>query len=68
MNGKSEGYYSPATYLISAQAGPMEVSKEIFKTFNNTIKKEIDPQHSVVNTDTAIKIASIIQREARDKK
>lgn len=68
LAGKSEGYFYPTTYLISTKATPQEVSGTIVKTFNDEV---VDTQKKlksgVLNTDTIIKIASIIQREAGGK-
>ncbi len=68
-NNRSEGYYLPGTYVVSAKAKPVEVSRLITQRFK---EKVLDPQTkngkvNVINMDAAIKIASIIQREAAGK-
>ncbi len=63
-----EGRYFPKTYLLNKDEDPMGVTAEMLKQFSketSTIKKQKTMQ--VVNQDTAIKIASIIQREAGGK-
>ncbi len=68
-NNRSEGYYLPGTYVVSSKAKPVEVSRIITQRFK---QKVLDPQTqggkvNVINMDAAIKIASIIQREAAGK-
>ncbi len=63
-----EGYLFPKTYMILKTNSPKEVSKTItdeFKTQTSTIKKA--KQTKIINEETAIKIASIIQKEAGHK-
>jgi UPF0755 protein len=63
-----EGRYFPKTYLLDKDEDPMGVTAEMLKEFSretSTIKKQKNMQ--VINQDTAIKIASIIQREAGGK-
>jgi UPF0755 protein len=68
MKGKTEGYYYPDTYLISSKAKAPEVSKVIAAAFEEEIiQKQEKTKNGVINMDTAVKIASIIQREAYDK-
>ena len=68
LNGKSEGYYFPTTYVVPVKASPEQVSREIVSKFKSEV---VDSQkklrEGVINTDTIIKIASIIQREAGGK-
>lgn len=63
-----EGRYFPKTYMLSKDEDPLGVTAEMLKQFNkesSKIKKQKTMQ--VVNQDTAVKIASIIQREAGGK-
>ncbi len=67
-SGNLEGKYFPKTYLLDKDEDPIGVTATMIKQFakeTSTIKKEKTMQ--VVNQDTAIKIASIIQREAAGK-
>ncbi|MDQ3245269.1 MAG: endolytic transglycosylase MltG [bacterium] len=64
-----EGKYFPKTYLINKDAKPTEVSGTIIQEFNKQIEKVKKAKtKEIINEDTAIKIASIIQREAGGKK
>lgn len=64
-NNNSEGYYFPGTYVVSPAAKPAEVSKQIVERFTEKIvAKKNNMKSDVINLETAIKIASIIQREA----
>lgn len=63
-----EGYYFPKTYMIDKNEDPETVSRMMFKEFNKEtakIKKSISKK--LINQETAVKIASIIQREAAGK-
>ncbi len=67
-SGNLEGKYFPKTYLLDKDEDPMGVTAAMLKQFTketSTIKKQKTMQ--VINQDTAIKIASIIQREAAGK-
>lgn len=68
-SGNLEGRYFPETYLISKDDTPEEVSNTMFDEFSKQIdeikKGEKDVQ--IINEDTALKIASIVQREAGGK-
>jgi UPF0755 protein len=65
-----EGYYFPSTYVLPIDASGEEVKEKMIETFN---KKVVMPaSNSVlskdkVNIDTALKVASLIQREAAGK-
>jgi UPF0755 protein len=64
----SEGFYFPKSYLIQKDASPEEVSKIMIDTFDTkttTIKRGKTSQ--ILNEDTALIVASIIQREAGGK-
>ncbi len=63
-----EGKYFPKTYLIQKDEDPTEVTSTMTHEYTvetSTIKKPKSTQ--IVNPDTALKIASIIQREAAGK-
>ncbi|MDQ3014546.1 MAG: endolytic transglycosylase MltG [bacterium] len=67
----SEGYYYPDTYIVPVGAKAADVSQKISETFNKqVIQKHQELKQNIINTETAIKIASIIEREAgkNDKK
>ncbi len=63
-----EGRYFPKTYLVQKDEEPLGVTSTMLHQFTKesaTIKKPKSTQ--IINQDTAIKIASIIQREAAGK-
>ncbi len=63
-----EGKYFPKTYMLLRGENPFQVSTTMFYAFSKgteSIKKT--KKSDVVNPDTAVKIASIIQREAAGK-
>ncbi len=61
----SEGYFFPGTYIVSINARAQDVSKVITETFQEKVIEKNDKlKENIINLDTAIKIASIIQREA----
>ncbi len=63
-----EGRYFPKTYMIPKDEDPMGVTAVMLHEFarqNEKIKKPKSTQ--IINQDTALKIASIIQREAAGK-
>lgn len=67
-----DGYYLPGSYWFNKDTGGAEVGKEMITTFNKTINKEILKKKTSnlkknINIDTAVRIASIIQREAAGK-
>ncbi len=60
----SEGYFYPDSYFISADAGP-EIQNELTARFNEEVSTHYPTStRNIISIDTAIKIASIIQREA----
>lgn len=69
LNSKNlEGRYFPKTYILSKKETPLGVTSTMLREFSketSQIKKTKTSQ--VINEDTAIKIASIIQREAAGK-
>ena len=63
-----EGKYFPKTYFVLKDSDPDTVSNTMFKEFSKqtaTVKKPKTTQ--IINQDTALKVASIIQREAGGK-
>jgi UPF0755 protein len=66
---ETEGKYFPKTYMLNiTSADPEEVSNMMFETFQEETQKiKIPNQTKVINQDTALIIASIIQREAAGK-
>ncbi len=63
-----EGHYFPKTYLIFKDEKPSTVTANMTTEFNNQVKKVKKPKSmQVINQDMALKIASIIQREAAGK-
>lgn len=70
-NGDSvnvEGKYFPKTYLIYKNEQPSVVATTMVNEFNKQVKKIKKPKsQQIINEDTALKIASIIQREAAGK-
>lgn len=63
-----EGRYFPKTYVIHKDQAPSVVAVTMFDEFSKQIEKiqEEDPK-LIINENTALKIASIIQREAAGK-
>jgi UPF0755 protein len=63
-----EGRYFPKTYLIHKDEIPAMVGITMFDEFSKQIEKiEQSKPKQIINQDTALKIASIIQREAGGK-
>ena len=63
-----EGYYFPKTYMIYKDEGPSGASAIMFSEFSTQVNKINKPKSKkIINENTAIKIASIIQREAGSK-
>lgn len=63
--GSGEGYYYPTTYVIPAHANAQDVSDKLEETFTKEIiEKQEKLNKNILNTETIIKIASIIEREA----
>ena len=64
-----EGYYFPKTYLINKNSDPVDVSKMMVAEFNTQTKNiKVSKAVKIVNQNTILKIASIIQREAAGPK
>lgn len=63
-----EGKYFPKTYMVTKDEDPMGVMSSMLREFTKETNKIKKPQSStILNKDTAVKIASIIQREAAGK-
>jgi UPF0755 protein len=63
-----EGMYFPKTYLINETVEPTEVSAQMLEEFEKEVGKiEEGVKDQIINRDTALKIASLIQREAAGK-
>lgn len=63
-----EGKYFPKTYLIDKDAQPLEVSNIMKGEFDKQIEKVKKPKTTeIINENTIIKMASIIEREAGGK-
>lgn len=63
-----EGRYFPETYLIYKDEEPSGVTATMFHEFSDKVSKIKKPKSKqIINQDTALKIASIIQREADGK-
>ena len=60
-----EGHYFPKTYLIYKDEDPSKVIETMRGEFEKQVSKVIKPKSKkIINEDTILKIASIIQREA----
>lgn len=67
-NVSVEGHYFPKTYLIYKDENPSVVVTTMLDEFNKQTSKVKKPKSTrIINEDTALKIASIIQREAAGK-
>jgi len=63
-----EGRYFPKTYLIDKDENPKEVGALMFEEYEKQIDKiEKNKNVQIMNEETALKIASLIQREAAGK-
>ncbi len=63
-----EGHYFPQTYLINKDEGPAVVSATMFNEFSKKTENIKQPKSKqIINPETALKIASIIQRESNGK-
>lgn len=67
-----EGYYFPSTYVLPVDATGEEVKDKMLANFNKVVvdgteNKRYVLDRSKVNIDTALKVASLIQREAAGK-
>ncbi len=64
----NEGHFFPKSYLLLKSDLPQAVGQMMFSEFNKQVQKIPKSKTTrVVNQDTAVKIASIIQRESGGK-
>ncbi len=67
-NKNLEGYYGPGTYIMPVGATPTDAYKAIMNKFNGDVISEYSSSTAeIINMDLALKIASIIEREAAGK-
>lgn len=63
-----EGRYFPKTYLIHKDSDPVVVSKTMTDTYRSKVNKIKKPKTaSIINEETALIVASMIQRESGGK-
>jgi UPF0755 protein len=63
-----EGHYFPKTYLIYKDEAPATVGSTMIDEFTTQVSKIKKPKSmQIINEDTALTIASLIQREAAGK-
>ncbi len=64
----TDGFYFPDTYLIPVTEDPAAVAKRFVNRFNDAFNPYVQKfRDANIKADTAIKLASIIQREAGGK-
>ncbi len=64
----TDGFYFPDTYLIPTAEDPEQVAKRFINRFNDSFAPYVQKfKEANIKYDTAIKIASLIQREAGGK-
>lgn len=71
--GKMDGYYMPGKYWVATNATGKDVATQMINNFNSTVAKKIiakgtNPFNGKINLDTAVRIASLIEKEAAGKK
>lgn len=62
-----EGHYFPTTYLIYKDEDPSKVISTMSDQYEKEVSKIKKPKSSIINEETALTIASIIQRESGGK-
>lgn len=73
-NGPMEGFFMPGAYWIDVNATGKEVATQILDNFNKEVgdkilgNKQTKQSTQKINLETAVRIASIIQREAAGPK
>ena len=73
-NGPMEGFFMPGSYWINVDASGKEVAEQILANFNKEVgdkilaNKQTKQSAQKINLETAVRIASIIQREAAGPK
>lgn len=64
-----EGYFFPKSYMLHKDTDPESVAQIMVDTYSKETEKIKKPKNTdVINEDTIIKIASLIQRESGGKK
>ena len=64
-----EGHYFPKTYMVLKDEKPASVSITMFHEYSKQVAQVSKPKSTkIINQETALTIASIIQREASGKK
>lgn len=65
-NVAEEGYLYPDTYLIDTDADPQQIVQKLLSNFNEKFDAELqdDLLKQDIRNDTALKIASLIERES----
>ena len=64
----SEGYFFPKSYLMLRTDSPETIGQMMFSEFDKQVQTISKPKTTrIINQDTAVKIASIIQRESGGK-
>jgi len=65
-NVAEEGYLYPDTYLIDVKASPEQVWQKLFANFNEKFDADLQKKllEQNIRNDTAIKIASLLERES----
>ncbi|MFA6338476.1 MAG: endolytic transglycosylase MltG [Candidatus Paceibacterota bacterium] len=69
-NGDSlEGYYFPENYLVSVNQTPDHVADRMADKFKKQVSEKFEDtaKNKIINMDTALIVASLIQREAAGK-
>lgn len=66
VNAAEEGYLFPDTYLIETDADPQQIINKLKNNFNEKFSAQLqkDLLAQNIRNDTAIKIASLIERES----
>ena len=66
-NENPEGHYFPKTYLINKDENPSVVGVTMFDEFSKQVDTIKKTKLKIINENTALKIASIVQREAASR-
>jgi UPF0755 protein len=68
--GTLDGYYLPGAYWVKTTATGSDVANQMLRNFNTKVSEEVLSKNKSksftqkINLDTAVRVASIIQREA----
>lgn len=68
-NGPMEGFFMPGSYWIHVDSSGKDVAEQMLKEFNSKVSDKVlgelrNKNSEKINLETAVRIASIIQREA----